>query len=746
VRDRRVLVLPLGLLTIGLLSLGLLSLGSGPPTRPLRVRGEGPGGGQAREEGAGVSPAVRLAVPPGAPPTSGADALPAPPTLQTPPASGEPHGLGALEVVVVDGDGRPIPGAEVALAAPSEERIELMRESTDARGRVGFPAVPAREVHVTARGEGYEDGRTWLEVLPGGSHAVRVVLLPEVRVAVLVLAESDGSPVAGASVRVGRGGSANGRAELVGHGMEPREVGVTDALGRALIRVGRNAIQTIEAAAPGLGTRGGSVSRMGTGPEVVLRLPPEARLTGLVRTLEGGPAAGARLWIVPAGVPDLLRNPDLVVGPGRSWLEASEVGMATMEVDEEGEIHRARRLATDGEGRFDVGALAPPLSLVVLAEGADGSRATSPRVALTAQEPVARIELHLGPRSTLRVHVRGPDGGDVSGEVRLEGVGETFAEATGPGVREEAAGAGRPARFPGLGAGTYRLVVRIRGAVPVVREVAMPAAGTLDLTVRGEPGRTVEGSVVDGAGRPLAGAAVQCWDQGEVGSHASAQTDEEGRFRLSGLTPGAPWTLRAEAAGHVPGTAAAGASEDGPLRLVLLARPRLTGRLVLADGMTPRPYLWVGEGGPCFALHRTAEVGRDGTFRYALEHVDEECVVVLLPWEGADRVLGRFRLGPEEAQDVGAIHVEAGRTVRGRVVDARGGPVAGAVVVVEHPLARGIRDSFVGSREVATDAAGRFERDRVHAGPAVVTVRVGEGPPVEVTEDGGGGDLLVRLP
>lgn len=684
----------------------------------------------------------------GAPPPSTPASAPAAPAAPT--ARGEVEhtsGSGRVDVLVVDEAGIGIPGASVRLHDPLAE-TPAVPATADDRGRASWASAPVGEIHASATAAGFEGSSSWGVVREGESLALRIVLRPEVLLVVRVVADLDGSAIEGATIRLLDEGSLNGRTVLASHGTPHFEAGVTDAEGRLTLPVARGRLATVQAVAPGYATKGQSIERRGAGPEVELRLAPGIALRGTVRTPSGAPCPDATVWIVPDDVPDLLRDPHVVVGPEGSTLTADPEMWSSSTVEVEGEIHKARILKTDAHGRYVAEGFADGSSLRVLAEAGNGARGLSPVVLLARRARDVFADVALESRSTLVVHTL-PVEGHASGgsQVALRGTGTTFFETEGDGQRDAYAGPQAPARFTGLGAHTYELVVRIPGAVPVVRDVLMPGEGRVDVTIEGRAGLALEGIVVDAEGQPLANAQIQWWTEGgAVEGHGGQLTDEGGRFVVEGIDPEATWTVRAESGTHVGRSVEGGPAQPKALRIELAARPMLRGRLVLEAGMTARPYVWVGEQSGERELFRTATVDADGSLRYALQNHDVECVVMLLPWEGADVHLGTFLMAPGQSRDVGTIHVTAGRRVRGRVVAADGAPLRGASVRVEHPAARGLRDGMMRPRrEALTGVEGTFEVDRVHDGPAVVVVEAKGHAEVEVLEDGSGDPLTVRL-
>lgn len=215
---------------------------------------------------------------------------------------------------------------------------------------------------------------------------------------------------------------------------------------------------------------------------------------------------------------------------------------------------------------------------------------------------------------------------------------------------------------------------------------------------------------------------------------ASYQTDDRGRFRLTGITAGS-WTIVATAPGM-----AAGRSR----RLALDLGKVVTGLEVV---LTPGTFL-VGtvtstKGGPLAG----ATVSADGVVavtdpdgRYRIGPLVGDVVVTASGWGHGD---GRAEVAlAAPAGDVADEHrqdfalVPADATLRGRIVDADRLPVRGAQVAVTGGAARG--------RRGRSDDAGWFEIRAVPAGQAAIEVEHPDFPAQRLTIDTAG-DATVTL-
>lgn len=250
-----------------------------------------------------------------------------------------------------------------------------------------------------------------------------------------------------------------------------------------------------------------------------------------------------------------------------------------------------------------------------------------------------------------------------------------------------------------------------------------------DLTIALERGLAIEGVVVWGDGRgPAAGAKVVAATRIERRAFGSmsfsrvvdagdGETDEDGRFALRGLDEGT-YQLRASCADPATGDEAGGEAvlwraeaEDvvAPARGVEL---RLAGPLVFAGRVVDDR----GEPVTAFelAVESTQDGGpeesqafksEDGTFTFARVgagewrveveadgHVQDQPATVTLPHDGTPVELVLLRTA----------------SVRGRVLDTGGHPVADALVIVDGGSGDGNPWRGSSGPETETDAEGRF--------------------------------------
>jgi protocatechuate 3,4-dioxygenase beta subunit len=291
-----------------------------------------------------------------------------------------------------------------------------------------------------------------------------------------------------------------------------------------------------------------------------------------------------------------------------------------------------------------------------------------------------KIQLRLGDTPILKVFVADATGAPVEGaRVNVKQANHARGGATdAQGVLQLA-----------LPPGSYDISLGSKGEV---RKVELKK-GTTEVKFATAAAAKVQGTVVDAAGKPIAGALVYSSEGGmpmmpgmpvarmmrmyEMQSMAryrnapQLKSDEKGAFSASG---GEGLRFWARAEGFAPTTFAE--PKDGRVTVVLAPRPVLVGRVVDARG---RPVAQ--------ALVGTVHTGADGKFRLTLD--DELSGPVRVQSPGRPPVT--FALNPSSADREIAlpdIKLEDGVAVTGKVVDAAtGAGVKHARITVRWPPA-----------------------------------------------------------
>ena len=198
-------------------------------------------------------------------------------------------------------------------------------------------------------------------------------------------------------------------------------------------------------------------------------------------------------------------------------------------------------VCTLADGSFHFDGLPPGLFVLgALAESEDGGiwRATTGRLALSPEGgDLAGINLVVGPGDRIAGSVHGDDGAPLERfNVRARPLGADLAVLSSGSVRERFSRAGGSFELVGLTEGTWDVTVEAKGfadAAPV--RVRLPE-GPSQLAFTLDRLATVSGVVRLPDGTPVEGADVVAV---APGSTAKDKTDDEGRFELDDVVPGA---------------------------------------------------------------------------------------------------------------------------------------------------------------------------------------------------------------
>jgi protocatechuate 3,4-dioxygenase beta subunit len=243
-----------------------------------------------------------------------------------------------------------------------------------------------------------------------------------------------------------------------------------------------------------------------------------------------------------------------------------------------------------------------------------------------------------------------------------------------------------------------RGVVRVSAVAPgfaraVKTNVELNAEQPVQVDFELGPGLTLSGRVVDGLGSPVVEARVEAWPASSSAAPLLAETDREGRFVVQGLSEG-PHRLRIAARGFHSAEQAdvAAGSRDVEVRLEPRGRARV--RVTTPSGNVVRSYQLAVR--RYFAEHDQVgfvtdvpeqRVRLDGlTDAVEIDGLPRGTFVCLATADGfAATMSAPFEVSVTTGtvpQDV-EIVLSPGSSLRGRVQDERGRPLAGASVATQ---------------------------------------------------------------
>lgn len=587
---------------------------------------------------------------------------------------------------VVDAEGKALANAKVSLilVPPSIEqgRLELagkidpepaLTAAADAAGAYLLTAPDAGMWKVKIEAPGFVAVETLLLPLLEETDLPEARLSPDVRLEVR-LTDPQERPVAGGRVRVEGTRAPTSSNDL--WWISPR-LAPTDAKGVAVLPRTREEVLTVRAAAPGFPLTEQKNVRSGS---AALRLAAGRARQIQVRDPKNKSVPGVLVRLGDTGWP---------VG------FTSEAGLLDLAIPETGA--KLRLAATDGRGvDFRL------------------------KPAKPEEKGPAAIDLPTGVPVTGKV-VSAQDGRALPGALAYPG-GDY-----GPVVRSAADGTFRLPALPAKG-GVH---VAAAGFFPAWAEGSDNRLPTLAL----RPRLAASGTVVDEAGKPVAGASLKATlrpdpktlnDQGAYRSGGFARSGPDGRFRLGGFLAGFAYDLRIDREGFAPARQELPAREPGQpapeLRIVLRAGRVAFGAVI--DG-SRRPVAGaratLQPAAPAdFAARRRAardpekfEGSTDAAGRFEVKGLPAGTFDLTVRGRGFAplTVPGLEVPAGSGRTDLGTVLLAPGASLRGLVTDGKGGPIEGAEVRAQAPE-RGelpaLLSSGKGPADAVTSADGSF--------------------------------------
>jgi protocatechuate 3,4-dioxygenase beta subunit len=266
-------------------------------------------------------------------------------------------------------------------------------------------------------------------------------------------------------------------------------------------------------------------------------------------------------------------------------------------------------------------------------------------------------------------------------------------------------------------------------------ELAVPPPGRGERALRVptfalEPAVAAEGTIVDAAGKPLAGAYVSASAAASdptLARTVRVRTGPDGHFALRPLAPAEPHTLFATLLGFVP--AKLTLAEQKPLtvrsglRLVLRRGTTLSGRVIDGRGQPVAAAVVVLATSSATAGTRLERTTADAAGHFAVEGLPAGELDLTVRAPGfAPTVLHQVTIpaGPA-VKDLGPIALGAGLSLTGIVVDRDGQPVAAAAIRTQAERSMpDLASPRFPPDEAKSGADGRFLIPGLSRGPALV--------------------------
>jgi RNA polymerase sigma factor (sigma-70 family) len=423
--------------------------------------------------------------------------------------------------------------------------------------------------------------------------------------------------------------------------------------------------------------------RAGDVHAVELRCERDFELEGTVVDAHQRPVADARVWVSDSS-------------PFRGHEVARSDDRGAFRIPVRSHVYVGARKAGYAASRLRCLTDKNPIVLVVAGDG--GS--VRGRVVDPAGRPIADALVELG----------WPGGFNVQGST----VEHMQVHPTAPALRTGADGS---FAHDGIAIGSTDVRAWAAGHAPATTQVLVEANRTAEVVVVLPPGAVVTGVVRDGAGAPVADATVglsSAIDFREFGA-SRTRTDAGGRFRLEDLPTGRVPLVARKGDDRASASLELAAGTPAEWNPVLRALAPFAGRVVDPDG---RPLRGLNVGivdGSQPLPSRIAPTDDDGCFELTGVDRNRLHLMVLVEHEPiaerrdvprtADRTT--ITLTPTELPTA---------SIRGRVVDEHGAPIAGATFTLM------LSSSSFGTGTISgTD--GTFSRERLRAGRFRASIR-----------------------
>lgn len=672
---------------------------------------------------------------------------------------------------VVDRSEKPVPGADVSLAASTGE-LPVRREAngldawaavTDPAGRFTIPALPEGKVDLRVGKSGFAPVTVRALAIPPGEGPFdlgTVILEPGAEVRGIVTGR-DGRPIEGAEVHAARDLRRLRFAAQAGAPIDRKPEAVTGADGRFAIpdlRKGDRIDLWVRAA----GHRPGTVEGVAAPNERPVRIVLDRGVRVAGRVVDAGkrPVAGAHLSLRaerPGGERGLIRfvggvNASAVsdedgrftfegMTPGTAELDATaagfqpaklenvaipEKGLDNLEVVlERGAVIEGRVLTSAGDAVEDARVVCGDAASISDADGAyrlDGVPLGAQKVRLLHREypPLDRtvdVQPGVNPLDLIL-----PEGREVAGRV-VDRAGKPVAGAElalfpagSPREQGAVSGADGAFRFPRVADGTYTLRAGKEGYLTTETPNAVTVAGApvRDVEVRLDRGTRIAGRILGLDLYDLAEVEVRAQRDDGL-SERPGRVDFEGKYEIPDVGPG-DWIVTASLRGGSREARGRASVEPGieeeRLDLEFGRSLTLTGHILY--GGEPLPGAVVTLRGLDVSAERQGTADWEGAFRFEDVKPGGYRLQVLSQRELLNH---GEELRIDTDRDV-LVEIAAVR-VSGTVVDAGSDqPLAGAVVALRRMA--GSEAAFLVA--IGTDEEGYFALPAVTEGPYRMTV------------------------
>lgn len=592
----------------------------------------------------------------------------------------DPAPATGLVIEVRDEKGKGLAGAEVWVW---QERGEVRSELTDALGITRLPDLRAGAYSLMAQAEGHVGvQKDDVAVASEGDTRVQLKLAPGVPFDGVVLGRG-GVPLAQAQIAVEAGGVFEGKderrpdttlarlyADEQGRfhvkGIPPKSI--------ATVKVWVNGYEDTEVA-----VRASDVSVSPSPLEI--RPAPGPRLYGTVTSSDGKPLAAAIVFAAPADNQAFRSNPWVGGGGSKRWSRTAADG--TYEI-----------MGLDLNGAVAVGAQAPGHRRYAWREAPPSSK----------EARDVRVDLVLEPSTRIVLRVVDAKGKPVEGVEHIYAPPGAYSEPEqGPGVLS----------FNEMQPGERSFHIHHAEYLDELVSVDAKAGQTVERAVTLNPGVRIVGTVVTADGTPAAGAgsvwASDLPDSELGGRSRQARVGAGGEFVLKGL-PSEPRRLSFESTSRwvLPTPLDVVAPATGVV-IRLQSVGQISVRLEGAVGEAPETI----NATHIDYEHKSIEYTRDSAGVFVIDAPPRKGRM-LLEIPGHAFLLRTVEVPLGGSVDWGAVRLEEGNVLEGRVVDAQGKPVGSANLQMHDHI------------ETYSDDQGHFRFEGLPRGRVELTVKASD--------------------
>ncbi len=385
-----------------------------------------------------------------------------------------------------------------------------------------------------------------------------------------------------------------------------------------------------------------------------------------------------------------------------------------------------RAVTSNKEGLFSFRDVEPDTTYTLVAYHGQHGRCTETHVSVADGEIGDEVLMILSAGARFYGAVTDTASNVVPGaQVRLSTMGLAALDVDRAGTFTETDAAGNY-EFHNVVAGNYALTVEAEGyGRTLIQQLNISGSEDIERNVVLQVAYMIGGVVTSSEGLAIEGAKVQAYQRANQKESTNSQTltDENGDFLLDDVRAGS-YTLVVQARGYEPWREPRVESGEMGLAFELVRLPTVTGQVLDPSGkplpnFTVQLRQFVANTDQTVSVPRTRQViknSEDGAFEVACPR-ENDYVVEAMAAPYAACQSERFHIAKGQKLTGIVVRMNAGGTIKGRVIASDGSPVGGARVKTHHtdfvddPFWNSLGDAYPSAAtktEVRTKADGTF--------------------------------------